>query len=251
MAKDSRLGVELLSERIIPKGRGLRVFADLHLHEERPQEISDFVNTCNSLQGGNEDLLILGDLLDAWLGPGTWDMPGVRPLADALRRLSASGVAVFLIRGNRDVLLEEPDGAKVGAQVADVFNWQSTDGQRIAFTHGDLYCVNDRAYQRLRWFLRLQGVRRLLRSLPLPWRSWLAARLRGKSRAAVARKALDRLALSTEAAAADATLRQVGQIWIGHLHLAEVRSLGEGRVLRILPAWEPGDPGVSLSGLLS
>jgi len=88
----------------------------------------------------------------------------------------------------------------------------------------------------------------LLRSLPLPWRSWLATRLRGKSRAAVARKALDHLALSSEAAAADASLRQVSQLWIGHLHFAELRPLGEGRVLRILAAWEPGDSGVSLSG---
>ncbi len=235
----------------LPGDRGLRVFADLHLHPDRPQEIADFSTTCDGLRGGDEDLLVLGDLLDAWLGPGTWDLPAFRPLASALRALSQSGKRVLLIRGNRDVLLEEIDGREVGAEVMDSVLWSDPDGAQVWLTHGDLYCVNDQSYQRLRRFFRWPPVRSFLRSLPFSWRTWLAALLRSRSRQAVARKPLDRLSLSTEAAALDARERQVRQIWVGHLHAAETRPLGEGRILRVLPAWEPGDPGIPLLGPLS
>lgn len=223
------------------------VFTDLHLDPAAPEEVRAFAASLAAAPPGLPLLLVLGDLFDAWTGPEVWEEPGLAPLASALAELSARGTRVVLLRGNRDVLLEPGDGARVGAEVADAVVLE-TPGGRILASHGDEYCLQDRPYQRLRRWLRRPAVRRLARSLPWSWRRRAARRLRGISRGAVARKPLDALALVDGAVLQALEIHDAALALVGHLHRREERELAPGRRLRVLPAWSPGTPALVLGG---
>ncbi|MFQ5748213.1 MAG: UDP-2,3-diacylglucosamine diphosphatase [Planctomycetota bacterium] len=213
-------------------------FTDLHLRAGEPREVQAFVGTLSHAPADLECLVIMGDLFDAWVGPAQWKEPAFQPLAAALVRLGRQGVRVVLLRGNRDVLLEPGDGARVGAEVADGVLLE-TAGGKILVTHGDEYCLRDAPYQRLRRWFRRRWVRGLIRVLPYALRRWCAARMRAASRQAVARKPLDVLALEVGAIPAALEAQGAVQALIGHLHVARETALEGGKSLRILPAWSP------------
>jgi UDP-2,3-diacylglucosamine hydrolase len=221
------------------------VWADLHLQAERPTEIQAFADSLAEVPVGLECVLILGDLFDAWTGPEMWCAAPFLALTEAFKKLSEGGVQVILIRGNRDVLMEPTDTAKVGAQLADEVLWAGES--HLLISHGDEYCLRDLAYQRLRRTLRRPWLRRFLRFLPVPIRQWIARKMRKRSTEAIARKPLDSMALD-EAAICQA-LRENGaqKALIGHLHAAELRVLEGEFELEVLAAWQPGQTALELA----
>lgn len=214
------------------------VLADLHLSAEEPEGIGAFSEQMKNAPA-LDLLLILGDLFDAWVGPGQLQDPDYEPVFHALRERSEAGTAVVLLRGNRDALFGESEARALGITVADTALLDLHGGIRLA-DHGDRFCTADLAYQRLRRTLRRPWVRALLRGLPYRLARALGRRLRGHSRAAVARKPLDAMLLN-EAAVASA-LEEAGAVGavLGHLHRRRDDTLPGGGGLLVLPAWEEG-----------
>jgi len=219
----------------------LCVWTDLHLAAERPGEIAAFAAQVEAVPT-HVALLCLGDLFDAWTGAETTAAGDFEAVTAALHARASSGGRSILLRGNRDVLLNSASAQGLGWELADRVIWQSPDLQTVLFSHGDEYCVNDQPYQRLRRLLRSSWVRGLLKILPGATRSWIAKRMRGHSQVAVARKALDSLALSPEAAIEPLLAVGASLGVIGHLHKAAEHDLAGNRHLTVLPAWEPGQP---------
>lgn len=217
------------------------VVADLHLPPDDDAEARRFAAQLAELPDSCEALVVLGDLVDAWAGPGSWREPGYQPLLEALSRLPERGIACWLLRGNRDVLMEPPDLAGFGGHLADSLLLE-LGSRRLLLSHGDEYCLRDRPYQRLRRSLRFRPLRWLLRALPYRLRRRLAQRMRGLSREAVARKPLDAMALVDQAVVSALARHGAEEALIGHLHRAERRPLGPERALRVLPAWGPQRP---------
>ena len=169
------------------------------------------------------------------------ELAGYAPLVAAFRGLRQRGVELWLLRGNRDVLLEPADLEPFGGRLADRL-LAATGSGTLLLSHGDEYCLRDRPYQRLRRALRARPLRWLLRSLPRRLRLGLAARMRGASQAAISRKPLDSMALVEEAVEAALADQGAAGAVIGHLHRAEQRVLAGGGALRVLPAWTPEQP---------
>lgn len=218
------------------------IVADLHLRPDRPAEIAAFAAQLDALAAADaEALVVLGDLVDAWAGPGCWREPGFEPLLAAFHRLRERGIGLWLLRGNRDVLLEPDDLEPFGASLADRLLVEA-GGATLLLSHGDEYCLRDRPYQRLRRALRFRPLRWLLRHLPFRLRMRFAARLRGASQAAVSRKPLGSMAVVEEAVVAALEEQRADIAVIGHLHREERRSLAAGKILRVLPAWSPEHP---------
>ncbi len=217
----------------------IRVVADLHLRPDQPAEVAAFAGQLEQLAAPEtEALVVLGDLVDAWAGPGCWEEPGYAPLLAGFGGLAERGVELWLLRGNRDVLLEPADLEPFGGRLADRL-LAATGSGTLLLSHGDEYCLRDRPYQRLRRALRARPLRWLLRSLPRRLRLGLAARMRGASQAAISRKPLDSMALVEEAVEAALADQGAAGAVIGHLHQAEQRVLAGGLALRVLPAWTP------------
>jgi len=216
------------------------VIADSHLGVSS-KEVDALIALMESAPVDLSNFVVLGDLFDAWIGPETVDFEPLAKLPLAFRNLAEKGVRIFLVRGNRDVLLRKEDGALFSATVADQLFWGSGENQ-VLLSHGDEYCVLDKSYQRLRRFLRSRFIRHMLLALPVFLRHRLARKMRSASRQAISRKPLDMMALEESAVAS--ALRQAGvqQAWMGHLHVEETRTIGPHGKLQILPAWEPGCP---------
>ncbi|MFK5955540.1 MAG: UDP-2,3-diacylglucosamine diphosphatase [Planctomycetota bacterium] len=217
----------------------IAVFTDLHLEPSAYEEIYAFATSLIPLVGRCDALVILGDLFESYLGRESIVHPTFAPLHQAFEALRRSGCDIYLLRGNRDVLLNRSDGHHIGFTVADSLLCTTVPG-KLLLTHGDAFCLGDLPYQRLRRMLRRTGMRPFLRALPLFVRRRLSKRLRNYSVQEVARKPLDSMMLTLPKV--DEVMAQEGvqHAWIGHLHAAATHELGQNRVLEVLPAWEPG-----------
>ena len=161
--------------------------SDLHLDAARPARVAAFAAFLRGPARAAEALYVLGDLFDAWIGD---DDPaaGLQDALAALRELAAAGVPVRLLHGNRDFLLGADFARRTGAELLPERSVIDLYGAPTLIEHGDLLCIDDRAYQRYRRWLRRPAALAALRRLPRNARLALAARLRRASRAAVAAK---------------------------------------------------------------
>ncbi|MBT3341057.1 MAG: UDP-2,3-diacylglucosamine diphosphatase [Planctomycetes bacterium] len=224
------------------------LWADLHLREEAPAECDAFAESLEQHSKIGDAVVILGDLFDAYWGPKQWAQPFYSQLAQTFQKLAVSGIPIWLVRGNRDVLARTSDFDSW--TVCDGLTFDSTDGICL-MTHGDEYCLADIHYQRLRRILRNPFLASVLRRLPPPVQRAMAKRLRQVSQETVPKKALDACALHEPAV--EIALQNCGanRAIMGHLHAPELRSLPNNCNMQVLPAWSPGDSPLILDGSAS
>ena len=93
--------------------RSALLFSDVHLSEAHPELTTALINwltdQCVKTSNPPEQLLILGDLFDAWVGDDQADHPhsgiAARSISDLLRQIDQAGIAIGFIAGNRDFLV--------------------------------------------------------------------------------------------------------------------------------------------------
>jgi UDP-2,3-diacylglucosamine hydrolase len=206
---------------------GTLVIGDLHLDPLGGPEVDEFSAFCAALKVPR--LVILGDLFEAWFGPRTAHLGGAQEVSRALLQLTQRGVAVDVIPGNRDFLLDEGFARASGVGLHPE-GWRGAlDGVRVLILHGDTLCTRDLGYLRLRRVLHSRVVYWLVRWLPRALLLLLVGRLRAASRKAVARKPVPRKAMQTQAAVAAASaadpLAPAQLLVVGHAHEFSDRSL--------------------------
>ena len=87
--------------------------SDLHLLPGPNEGFGRFGAFCERLPASTEQLFILGDLVDAWLGDDA-SLTAYAGVVEIIARLTASGVAVTLLAGNHDFLFGEDFRAATG-----------------------------------------------------------------------------------------------------------------------------------------
>ncbi len=163
-----------------------RLFAsDMHLDQSRPDITAQFLQLLDGPARDAQSLYLLGDLFEVWLGD---DEPGElgEQLIAALASLSATGVSLFVMQGNRDFLMDERFCERAGASLLVDPTIVTIGSERVLVTHGDALCTGDAAYQRLRSLVRDPQVRREFLALPIDRRRELAEQARAGSRAHLA-----------------------------------------------------------------
>ena len=196
---------------------GVLVVGDLHLDLADPRGADLFARWCAGLSGVKR-LVVLGDLVDAWVGPAHARLPAARTMLAAFAALQARGIEAHLVHGNRDFLLDRACGAQHGLQVHEEELVVQCGAGRVLLVHGDRECVRDHGYQRLRRVLRSPLVRGAARVLPLWAALPVARRLRRASRTAVAQKLPDEKSIQREAVAARAAAAGAQAVVCGHAH---------------------------------
>ncbi|HEY2592156.1 MAG TPA: UDP-2,3-diacylglucosamine diphosphatase [Steroidobacteraceae bacterium] len=191
--------------------------SDLHLDASRPEITRLFLAFLENEAPHADALYILGDLFEAWIGDDDPEPTRAR-ICDALRELTASGVACFVLHGNRDFLLGEEFARRTGCVLLPDPVVAELDGERVLLTHGDALCTGDRAYQELRSTVRDERWQRRFLALPLAVRARLAERARAGSRAHTSRAVPD--IMDVDPAAVVAAHRATGarRIIHGHTH---------------------------------
>lgn len=222
--------------------------SDTHLAPDAPRTVDRFVAALERHAGAAAHLFLLGDLFELWVGDD-----GADPLADRLAallaRCAASGTRVWLMRGNRDFLLDVPVpgttsrtfSARCGATLLEDPCPVVLHGERALLAHGDALCTDDHVYQQWRRTCRDPAWQRAFLERPLAERFAIGRAARESSEAGKREKAgalMDVNSRAVEAAmdAAGATL-----LVHGHTHRPEVhrwRSGGVERTRVVLTDWD-------------
>jgi UDP-2,3-diacylglucosamine hydrolase len=94
-------------------------------------------------------LYILGDLFEYWIGDDDPD-PYYARMKAAIARVTAAGVPVFFMHGNRDFLIGQRFAGETGVELLDDPTRVNLYGRTVLLSHGDALCTDDLAYQRVR-----------------------------------------------------------------------------------------------------
>ena len=104
-------------------------------------------------QGKCEELYILGDLFEVWLGDDSLTATS-EAVAKALNEFAECGSDVYIMHGNRDFLMGTEFAARCGASLlAEPYRLHSKLGD-IVLMHGDVLCTDDTEYQTFRSMVR-------------------------------------------------------------------------------------------------
>ena len=125
------------------------VISDLHLSEATPRTLARFERFVATEAAAHRELVILGDLFDAWIGDDDLDSTVGRRVSAALAA-ATRGQRVFLMHGNRDVLVGTSFCAATGAQLLADPVHARIPGVEWLLSHGDAWCATDHAYQKFR-----------------------------------------------------------------------------------------------------
>lgn len=194
-------------------------FSDVHLRSEREKRSHLLYRFLHSLSDA-EAVYILGDLFDFWIGPAQVPLMECREVLEKIRSLSASGVEIYLLHGNRDFLLGKAEEKLLNVKVVGDSASLRLGDKKVYLTHGDLFCTNDTDYLLLRRIFRfklLQSIFNIL--IPRPLKLLFARALRQSSSEIVKRKAARTKDISL-ATVARMFRRGYDVVVCGHVHKA-------------------------------
>ncbi len=191
--------------------------SDLHLDSEAPWAIDAFLKFLDGEARGAEALYLLGDLFEVWIGDDD-DNPDNARACEGLARLTASGVAVYALHGNRDFLLGEPFGKRTGVKLLPDPVKVDLYGVPTLLSHGDVFCTEDTSYQELRSIVRRPAWQRRFLSLPLAARRDLASAARAGSKAHTGRTIPTIMDVNAEAVARAFRATGARRLIHGHTH---------------------------------
>ena len=213
--------------------------SDVHLDASAPPATEQFIAFLHEYAARAEALYILGDLFEVWVGD---DDPGTDKalIVNALRELTTSGVACFVIHGNRDFLLGRQFCDRSGCRLLQDPVIIELDGERVLVTHGDALCTDDHAYQELRSSVRTADWQRRFLALPFDVRDRFANKARAGSKAHNARTAPQIQDVNPAAVETAYRTARVRRIIHGHTHRPGIHDTlvdGEPAQRIVLGAW--------------
>jgi len=123
--------------------------ADLHLDPENEDTQALALRFLQFAQG-HEQLFILGDLFEYWVGDDA-GIPMYASFIAALKELQMTGCHITVMHGNRDFLLGDAFAENTGASLIGSDEHVVLLGKSpVLLMHGDTLCIGDVDYQHFR-----------------------------------------------------------------------------------------------------
>lgn len=194
------------------------LISDLHLAPERPQITEQFLRFIRETAQSASALYILGDLFEYWVGDDDLQDPLNGIVSGALAALADSGSKVYLMRGNRDVLLGTDFASRCHATLLEDPTLVNLHGAPTLLSHGDALCTDDVDYQRFRLYARDPGNQQKFLAQSLEARREQMRGMRAQSEASKQQKT--EAIMDVAPAAVEALLRQhdYPRLIHGHTH---------------------------------
>ena len=187
--------------------------SDLHLDPSRSHCTEGFLRYLSRIQASDQ-LYILGDLFEAWLGDDD-DTAFTRAIAAALQTCSGT---LYFMHGNRDFLLGEVYAKRCGLTLLPEHHQITVGSETILLLYGDSLCTDDTAYMKIRPMLRDPSFQKQLLAKPILERQAIALDARAESQAHTSQTKLAIMDVNPQAVR-DALLAQQCQTMIhGHTH---------------------------------
>ena len=214
--------------------------SDLHLSAERPAITALFLDFLRGRARSAEALYILGDLFEYWIGDDVAGQPEYQPLIAGLRELTAAGVPVYVMHGNRDFLLgtgfEQATGCTLIPDPSEI----SLYGEKTLLMHGDSLCTDDVAYLKFRAMVRNPDWVKMFLAKTIAERVAIVRDYREISKAATATKKPE--IMDVNPGAVESVVRQHGvrHLIHGHTHRPAQHQLqvdGQDRRRTVLGDW--------------
>jgi UDP-2,3-diacylglucosamine hydrolase len=214
--------------------------SDLHLTPERPLPVQLFQRFIIEVAQNAQSLTILGDFFEAWVGDDNLDEAFNQAIANSLNSLTAQGVKVFFLPGNRDFLVGPAFAQAAGLTLLPDPTQIDLYGIATLLAHGDQFCTDDETYQAFRRQVRDPAWQQQFLAQPLPQRLALAAALRERSEHAKADKKPEIMDVNAAAIRTAAETYSVSRIIHGHTHRParhEISLNGKTVERWVLPDW--------------
>ena len=191
--------------------------SDLHLSAKQPAT-DLFLNFVQHTAPEAEALYILGDLFEYWAGDDDMDEPLHQTVTSALQKLAHNGTRVYLMRGNRDLLMNKALEQACEATLLPDPTLIELYGRPLLLTHGDLLCTDDHEYQAYRKQVHDPEFQHQFLAQPLEQRKAYIGELRSRSQQETRNKPEAIMDVNAEAVAA--MLREHGypDMIHGHTH---------------------------------
>jgi UDP-2,3-diacylglucosamine hydrolase len=171
--------------------------SDLHLCASRPHITHVFLNFLNSTARQARALYLLGDVFEYWAGDD--DLASHQAAVDGLRDLADSGVAVYLMHGNRDFLIGQGFCAAANLKLLPDPCVIDLHGVRTLISHGDALCSDDIDYQAFRLTVRDKNWQTAFLQRSLSDRKEQIAAMRARSEQEKSHKASDIMDVNPQA----------------------------------------------------
>jgi UDP-2,3-diacylglucosamine hydrolase len=215
--------------------------SDLHLTTGQPRTVQRFARLVEELEPTRGELVILGDLFEYWAGDEETSEGIGSLVGGALQSLTAAGTAVYIMHGNRDVLLGDGFARATGARFLADPCLTVLGGTPTLLSHGDAYCTLDTAYQAFRRRARNPLWQRLFLATPLAVRRALIGELRRFSE--TGKKTMAAQIMDVTPEAIEQALRSAGvsRMIHGHTHRPDRHRYtvdGQPAERWVLPDWD-------------
>lgn len=162
--------------------------SDLHLDPGRPEGIQLFADFIRKKAATTDQLFILGDLFEYWLGDDACEHSGYQSIAESLSVLASSNTKLYFMHGNRDFLIGKHFATSVNCKLlADPTRLKLNDLD-VLLMHGDSLCTDDKAHQQFRSLSRSDEWKKNILSKTILEREQLARHLRMNSQKGNAEK---------------------------------------------------------------
>jgi len=196
--------------------------SDLHLSAERPDANEQFFSFLADEARRAQALYVLGDLFEYWAGDDELQDsagdPLAREVAAAFKALSADGVRISFMHGNRDFLIAGHFCKAAGASLLADPSVVEINGTRTLLMHGDTLCTDDHDYQAWRRTARSDAWQREFLAKSLAERHSAIGALREKSKQVIAAKPAEIMDVNADAVRDAFRRHGVRRLIHGHTH---------------------------------
>lgn len=217
--------------------------SDTHLNAENPAVYDKFITYLNSIRKDADEIYILGDLFDYWIGDDGIDVLGHRRTVDALCELSEAGTHVSIMHGNRDFL--------IGQKFVDLCNATliaepaviNIGQEQILLMHGDSLCTDDVDHQRHRQIVLTPDWQQSILKLSVEDRMQMALDMRSQSEKGKSAKTPELMDVNQQAVEAVMKQYRVLKLIHGHTHRPAVhrfRLSADEAIRYVLGDWGSG-----------
>lgn len=192
--------------------------SDLHLCAERSHINQQFFDFIERTASQARALYILGDLFEYWAGDDDLADPFHASVAQALRSLGAQGTSVYVMHGNRDLLIGREFAQRCGAQLIPDPTLLDLEGTPTLIMHGDTLCTDDTEYQKFRAHARNPDYQAQFLAQPLATRREQILDLRAQSERSKQNKSNEIMDVSQSAVAEALRSHGYPRLIHGHTH---------------------------------
>ena len=197
--------------------------SDCHLTPDKPEIIEGFRRFINREASSADELYILGDLFEYWIGDDHLDDAVLQVLNDL--RAASDQLPIYFLHGNRDFLIGNDFAKKTGCQILNAPVVIDLHGTPTLIMHGDELCSDDRAHQIYRVISRHPVTRAIWNHMSYRWRLRIANRIRRQSKRNMQRKSLEIMDVNRETVVRVMQQFSVTQLIHGHTHRPAVHQV--------------------------